>query len=215
MSSVCPECGKKFPDGATSCNWCKPESEAYARPGYVCPTCGITLPDDRQCPYCVPAQNPEPIAATRQTSIFVSLCSVLGAILAVLLALLTWGFVFGFARGNPLGIVGALELVIFWSPIAFAIAPGIVRLIEVDSRVGVLWAIALAPIVGVLNVIPYFFFFSIAGLIFGKESQGPELIGAFLSSVIWLLLHFVYQDSRLSGQGRDSGIHTLRKPTRY
>ena len=207
MPSTCSTCGKKFPDSATTCNWCKPQTTEHIKSESICSICGVQLPEgDSLCPNCSVPENTEQAQDRSQTG---SIGSLIGGSLAVLLALLTWRIISAFTRGGPFAHPDSLDMAVFWGPIVLAIAP---RMFEDYSVVTKLWAIAIAPIVGALNFFPCLFFYRLADGMLGQTSQQPQFIGTVLSVAIWLPVSFLLRKSSSPYKKSGSNGDTPCKP---
>jgi hypothetical protein len=110
---------------------------------------------------------------------------IANAIVAAIVGAFLWRLTLALGNNNPLGRVGSSEAVLFFFPILFAVLPLATRALAKSSLASFVWLIAVAPVVGALNV-----GLMILVAIATKSTPTPTLTG--LVAGIWVLPLFYY-----------------------
>lgn len=140
----------------------------------------------------------------------------ISAVVALLVGLVTWGFTSIVSKGvYPFGSAGALDEVVFYAPIIGLVLPAAVRSFASQSPAGGVWLIALAPVAGVLNFIPFTFFYVVSRLIL--SSSIAEVVSACLAAGIWAVAFYMQWRARgpeTSSNVPEKPVKLLRRPGR-
>ncbi|MGE5385251.1 MAG: hypothetical protein ACM3SV_05100 [Betaproteobacteria bacterium] len=201
-SDICQYCGKKFPEGSCTCNWCTSTNKTSVDLAPAFREHDAVLPANEAYGHSSNENSMPTRSQTEEPSLAVALGTVLGVILGVVACYQIWRFALTFGKPSPFSSANSSDLVIFWSPILLWILPEAFRLFKKGSWLGAIWAVAVAPIIGNLNAIPFFLFFSIANQFFRNHPSLPEHIGTFLTAATWVLI-FLYRNAASSAAKKD------------
>ena len=130
----------------------------------------------------------------KNTNFFEIMGDLIAIALALVLAFVGWGITLslGYVLGKPnaLGKIGAVEIIVFWSPILIVLIPSIVRRLSDGGVIGAIWLFAIAPLVGALNFIPWFIFEYVTRKIVGQSTFPTAIVSTALAALIWTLPYF-------------------------
>lgn len=115
------------------------------------------------------------------------MAQAISAILALLLGFVTWSFAAALSKGvYPLGSAGMLEAVVFYAPIVGFVIPAAIRSFDSKSPVSGMWLLALGPIAGILNFIPFMLLYALSMM--ALASPSAEVVPVGLLVGVWGLV---------------------------
>lgn len=113
----------------------------------------------------------------------------IGSILSLILGFFIWMIVILLSQGAyPFGSSGFLEWIIFFPPIIIVVAPAALKRIEKGSVATGIFLLAISPIFGLLNCIPFFFLVHFGEMIYGKNGYAAFYFAGILNTLPWLVL---------------------------
>lgn len=119
---------------------------------------------------------------------------LLGALLAIAVALITWPLTLTLLKSGagPIGGADALSMLLFLAPVVFLV----IRALDSNSGLAAMWAVALAPVFGALNII-------LAILVLGASGQknpAAEVLVQIILSSLWVLPIFLMAKRKRSDE---------------
>lgn len=113
----------------------------------------------------------------------------IGTIFSLILGFIIWSIVILLSKGAyPFGSSGFLEGIVFFSPIVITVAPAALKTMEEGSVATGIFVLAISPIFGLFNFIPFFLLVHFGEVIYGKNGYTAFYFAGILTTLPWLIL---------------------------